>query len=57
MEKRMFSIKPLFLLIAANLLGMLIVIMNKDIQSENIVYLCVLMCVINVIAYLFISLT
>ena len=56
MEKRMLSIKPLFLLIAANLLGMLIVIMNKDIQSENIVYLCVLMCVINVIAYLFISL-
>lgn len=55
MEKRMLSIKPLILLVIANILGMLLVIMNKDITSENIVVLCAIMCGVNLIAYLIIN--
>lgn len=56
MEKRMLSIKPLILLVIANVLGILLVMINKDIQSENIITLCAIMCGVNLIAYIAINL-
>ena len=56
MEKRMLSIKPLILLVIANVLGIVLVMINKDIQSENIITLCAIMCGVNLIAYIAINL-
>ena len=49
------SIRPLFFLVLANLVGMFAVLMHNDASDENIVRLCVIMCGFNILAYIAIN--
>ena len=55
MEKRVRSIFPLLLLIAVNLIGMW-TLMNNGNVNENMIVMCVGMCVLSFVVYLLINL-
>lgn len=56
MSNKLQSIRPLFLLIAVNLLGMLLIMIHNGGADENMAMLSIGMCVLSIAAYIIISL-
>lgn len=56
MIKRLQSIRPLFILILTNLLGMLLIMIKEKQPDKNMAVLCLIMCIINIAAYIVIYL-
>ena len=56
MEGKLHSCRPLILLIAANILGMALIMIKEQRLDYNMAVLCGIMCGINIAAYLLISL-
>lgn len=56
MEGKLHSCRPLILLIAANILGMALIMIKEQRLDYNMAVLCGIMCGINIAAYLLINL-
>ena len=55
MQKLLHNIKPLLLLLLLNIIGVAVIYLN-GMQTENMVLLCGIMCVISIVTYVIITL-
>ena len=56
MDKKISSVRPLLLLVLTNMLGMLLVMIKEHEPDKNMAVLCIVMCVVNIGAYIVLSL-
>ena len=56
MDKKISSVRPLMLLVLTNLLGMLLVMIKEHEPDRNMAVLCIIMCAVNVAAYIVLNL-
>ncbi len=56
MNNKLQSIRPLFLLIAVNLLGMFLIMLHEGVADQTMAMLSIGMCLLSIVAYILISL-